>query len=156
MDSQKQKLKVDPIRSGTVIDHIAAGKALLVAQILKLGDAAQPVMFGMNLPSNKTGRKDILKIENRVLSEEEVNTVALISPEATFIVIEDYNIIKKSKVELPKHFTDIVTCPNPNCVTNTEQNIRTVFNLVRREPATVRCHYCEKKYDVHDVQFRIR
>jgi aspartate carbamoyltransferase regulatory subunit len=59
----KAKLKVDPIKQGTVIDHITAGKALQVADILNIGNSESEIMIGVNLTSKKMGKKDIIKIE---------------------------------------------------------------------------------------------
>jgi len=67
--SQVKTIKVNAIKNGTVIDHIAAGKILKVIDILNLtGDNS--VMIGMNLSSNKIGKKDIIKIENRELTKK--------------------------------------------------------------------------------------
>ena len=66
--NKMKMIKVNAIKNGTVIDHIAAGKALKVIDILTLtGNNA--VMIGMNLVSNRIGKKDIVKIENRELSQ---------------------------------------------------------------------------------------
>ncbi len=150
----KEKLKVDPIKNGTVIDHIEAGKALQVADILNLRHPKNELMIGMNLPSGKTGKKDILKIENRELSPEEVNSIALIAPTATLAIISDYNVVKKLSVSIPEKIDKIIVCPNPNCVTNIE-GIPTRFAVAKKEPMEIRCDYCEKQYSVNNVKFLI-
>ncbi len=149
----KNKLKVDPIKNGTVIDHIACGKALLVADILKLNPPKNLMMVGVNLSSQKMGKKDIIKIENRVLSDDEVNSIALISPTATLIIIKDFQVVKKQNISLPKTIKNHVICPNPNCITNMEK-VATRFELANRAPVQVRCDYCEKKYGISDVKFK--
>jgi len=148
----KNKLKVDPIRNGTVIDHIASGKALLVADILKLNPPENLMMVGVNLTSRKMGKKDIIKIENRVLSDDEVNSIALISPTATLIIIEDFTVVKKQSISLPTTIKNHIICPNSNCITNVEK-VATRFELANSEPVQVRCGYCEKKYYIGDVNF---
>jgi len=147
-----KQLKVDPIKSGTVIDHISAGKALQVADILNLRNPKNLMMIGVNLVSNKIGKKDIIKIENRVLTDDEVNGIALISPNATHIIIEDYQVVSKQKIEIPKYIKKHIVCPNSNCVTNVE-HVDTRFELANQDPVQVRCEYCEKKYDIEDVKF---
>ena len=149
----KNKLKVDPIKNGTVIDHIASGKALLVAEILKLNPPENLMMIGVNLMSKKMGKKDIIKIENRVLTDEEVNSIALISPTATLIIIKDLKVVKKQNISLPKIITNQIICPNANCITNIEK-VTTRFELANSEPVQVRCDYCEKKYSIGDVKFK--
>ena len=148
----KQQLKVDPIKSGTVIDHITAGKALQVADILNLKNPKNLMMIGVNLFSSKMGKKDIIKIENRVLTDDEVNGIALISPNATHITIENYEVVKKQRIAIPKYIKKHIVCPNPHCVTNIEK-VSTRFELANDEPVQVRCEYCEKKYDIEDVKF---
>ena len=119
-----KKLKVDPIKNGTVIDHITAGKVLHVAEILNISSTDSEVMIGLNLSSNKMQKKDLIKIENRELSKEEVGSIALISPNATLIYIKNFQVVSKSNIELPQKIKKLVICPNPNCVTNLEQVIR--------------------------------
>ena len=72
----KEQLKVDPIKNGTVIDHITAGKALQAAEILNIPNYEKEIMIGVNLSSRKMGRKDIIKIENREISAEEAGSIA--------------------------------------------------------------------------------
>ena len=148
----KNQLKVDPIKSGTVIDHITAGKALQVADILNLKNPKNLMMIGVNLSSNKMGKKDIIKIENRVLTADEVNGIALISPNASLIIIEDFEVVKKQRISIPKHINKHIVCPNSNCVTNVE-NVTTRFELAKQNPVRVRCEYCEKEYNIEDVKF---
>jgi len=149
---QGKTIKVNAIKNGTVIDHISAGKIRKVLDILHL-EGNEVVMVGMNLFSNKIGRKDIIKIENKELSELEANSIALIAPEATLIIIQNYEVVRKSKLQIPEHIDDIITCPNPKCITNSEQII-SKFKLTNNKPAQVRCLYCEKKYLIDDVKIK--
>lgn len=148
----KEKLKVDPIKNGTVIDHITSGKALQVADILNIANSDKEIMIGVNLTSKKMGKKDIIKIENREISKEEANSIALISPTATLIIIDDYKVVKKFGIDIPNEINDHIVCPNSNCITNIE-NVKTRFELANKEPIEVRCSYCEKKYFIDDVKF---
>lgn len=148
----KKKLKVDPIKNGTVIDHISAGKALQVADILNIGNSQREIMIGLNLISKKMGKKDIIKIENREISKEEANSIALISPTATLIIIDDYKVVKKFGIDIPKEINQHIVCPNSNCITNIEQ-VNTRFELAGNNPIEVRCSYCEKKYFIDEVKF---
>ena len=151
---KREQLKVDPIKNGTVIDHIASGKALKVIELLNLDLTDNLLMLGMNLSSNKMSRKDIIKIENRALTQDEADSIALISPSATIIIIENYEVVNKFSVEIPDKINSFIICPNPNCVTNAEP-VNTVFELACRNPIEVRCGYCEKKYGIDDVKFSI-
>ena len=86
----KEKLSVSAIRNGTVIDHIESEATFKVADILRVQDEQNPVLVGMNLSSGELGAKGIIKIENRRLTPDEVNKIALIAPRATLNIISDY------------------------------------------------------------------
>lgn len=149
-----KQIKVNAIKNGTVIDHITAGKVLKVIEILDLA-GSDVVMIGMNLPSNKLNKKDILKIENRELSPDEVNSIALIAPKATLIIIQDFNVVKKVSLEIPRFIENLIQCPNPNCITTLE-HIKSKFILTDDTTTKVRCFYCEKKYGIEQVKIKIK
>lgn len=153
MEKTKQQLKVDAIENGTVIDHIPAGKVLQVAEILNLNTPYE-VLIGMNFPSKKTGRKDIIKIENRELNEGEVSSLALIAPQATIAIIKNYQVVRKLPVQTPKTIERLIVCPNPKCVTNV-LSITTRFTISEDKEMQVRCLYCEKKYLVDEVKIKV-
>ncbi|AEH24438.1 aspartate carbamoyltransferase regulatory subunit [Pyrococcus yayanosii] len=145
------ELKVSAIREGTVIDHISAGKGLKVIEILGLGRLnGGAVLLAMNVPSKKLGRKDIVKVEGRFLSEEEVNKIALIAPSATVNIIRDYKVVEKFKVEVPDVIEGILRCANPNCITNHEY-VTTKFYVINKEPLKVRCYYCERTMEEDEI-----
>jgi aspartate carbamoyltransferase regulatory subunit len=97
----------------------------------------------MNLESKKMGTKDIIKIENKALNQQELNKIALVAPNANISIIKDYEVAKKMKVTLPKTITGIVKCFNPNCITNRD-GVTTRFWIVDEKPIKLRCHYCER------------
>ena len=134
---KKSELKIKAIENGTVIDHIAANKALHILKILNLPDTeTQNVTVAMNVSSSVIGRKDILKIENRELDSEELNQVALISPQATINIIRNYEPVKKDKVGLPDKIKGILKCTNSKCITNFENEpIVPIFNV--RDPVSL-------------------
>ncbi len=148
-----KQMKVDAIKNGTVIDHIPAGKGMQVADIINISGENE-VLIGVNLHSKKLDKKDIIKIENRELSQEEINSIALIAPEATLTIIKDFETIRKAKAEIPKSIEGLICCSNPKCITNSEQ-IKTKFKVTDRNPLKVRCCYCEKKYLVEEVKIKI-
>lgn len=152
--NKKPNLKIEPIKDGTVIDHITANKSLHVLNILGLPSAKDKnVTIAMNVFSNEIGRKDILKIENRELKSEELDQVALIAPEATINIIRDYKPIKKDKIKLAKTIGSILTCINPKCITNNiNEPITSKFTVIQKSPPIVRCHYCEKLINTKDIE----
>lgn len=144
-----KELKVQPIRNGTVIDHITGGMAITVLRILGIPRKASTstVTAAMNVPSHD-GRKDIVKIEDRELDAAEVNKISLIAPNATINIIREYEVARKEHVSLPDKVKGLVKCPNPNCVTNHEP-IKSQFVVVQRDPVRLRCAYCDR--EVADV-----
>ena len=152
-----KELKVDAIKNGTVIDHIPAGRAVQVLKILN-GKGPDPVSIGMNLASSKFGKKDILKIENHELFEEDVNRIALIAPTATITIIRDYEVSRKWTVEVPSVLKNIAHCPNPNCITNIE-DIQTRFKADADTAAggesSFVCCYCEKVYKAERLKIKL-
>ena len=145
------ELKVTAIKEGTVIDHIPAGKGLKVIRILKLDRLnGGALLLAANVHSKKLGKKDIVKIEGRFLSEDEVNKIALIAPSATVNIVRDYKVAEKFKVEIPWEISGILKCANPNCVSNHEYTTPK-FYVISREPLKVRCHYCERTMEEEEI-----
>jgi aspartate carbamoyltransferase regulatory subunit len=134
------ELRVSKIRSGTVIDHVTGGQALNVLTILDIdGSAGEQVSVGMNVPSDRLGRKDVVKVEDRELSQSEVDVLSLIAPEATINIIRDYEVVEKLRVERPDVVTDILACPNTNCITGGGEPVESRFEVLSEG---VRCEYC--------------
>ena len=77
--SDAEMRRVTAICNGTVIDHIPGGQALQVLRMLRLESGiSNPISLVMNVPSDKLGRKDVLKIEDRELVQEELDRLSLI------------------------------------------------------------------------------
>ncbi|RLG22905.1 aspartate carbamoyltransferase regulatory subunit [Methanosarcinales archaeon] len=140
-----KELKVKRIESGTVIDHIPPGQAPNVLKILGIrGGSKEVVSMVMNVVG-KTGKKDIVKIENRELAEDELDQIALIAPNATINIIRDYEVVEKYKVTPHDFVEGVVKCSNPNCISNTNEPIVPKFLVERKKPVVLRCMYCERK-----------
>ncbi len=129
-----RELKVKPIRNGTVIDHITANKALNVLKILGLPSKEAAVTIAMNVKSSQMGTKDIVKVEGRELESREVDKIALIAPKATINIVREYEIVEKGKVTLLNNVNGILKCPNPNCITNTNEPVKSKFHVIDTGP----------------------
>jgi len=142
-----EHLTISKIKEGTVIDHINSGKALLVLRILGIGpQSKETVTMAMNVPSKKMGKKDIVKVEGKFISPEELNRIALIAPKATINLIKDYEIHEKFKVNLPEAVEGILLCPNRNCITNSREPIIPRFKVfLENDNVVAKCYYCGKK-----------
>lgn len=139
--AENEGLLVRRIKNGTVIDHIDGGEALNVVKILGITGATQEALsIATNVPSRNMGRKDIVKLTNRELSKEEVNRIALISPHATINIIRNFKVWEKKGVEIPTLIEGIVRCPNPGCISNTNEPITSKFEV---SPKGLHCKYCD-------------
>ncbi len=168
-DSKKSKeMKIPPIPTGYVIDHMNVATAFKAGKILRLTDYVEShgnksiVSAVMNVESKRVpgGRKDILKIENRELDPSEVDKIALLSPYATLNKIRDYKVVEKRKVKLPNHLIDLVKCPNETCISNPKtcedgsvrkEPIPYRFDVLDNKKPVIRCYYCEKELDRDEI-----
>ena len=64
--------------------------------------AANRITVGFNLPSKALGAKDLIKIENKQLTQKQVNQLALLAPTATVNIIENFEVVQKYHPELPE------------------------------------------------------
>jgi aspartate carbamoyltransferase regulatory subunit len=141
MTETDKQLRVSKIQNGTVIDHVRGGQALNVLAILGIdGTGGEQVSVGMNVPSDALATKDIVKVEGRELSQDEVDVLSLIAPDATINIVRDYEVVEKHRVERPESVSGVLSCPNRNCITNADEPIDTRFEVLRDG---ARCVFCE-------------
>ena len=150
-NERKKELVVSAIDNGTVIDHIPANEIYKVVKILNLDKYNDEVLIGTNLSSKKFGKKGIIKVKNKFFEETEVNKISLVAPNATLIVIKDYEVVEKREVTLPENIHGIAKCANPKCITNAEP-MPTLFHLTDKEAGILQCHYCEKKQSIEKIK----
>jgi len=143
--------KVFAIENGTVIDHVTVGYAIRIIRLLNLPIDNRVVTTGLNFKSKTMGLKDIIKVENRELTPEEVSIIALFAPNASINIIRDFKVYKKFKVEVPKKIDKLVVCPNPKCITNHER-MSTVFYATHNGQLKLKCHYCEKTFKGEEIK----
>jgi len=148
----EKDLLVRKIENGTVIDHITAGKGLAVAHILNLISGGQATVVLLNVASKKLGKKDVVKIENKVVSEEEANKMALIAPDATVNIVKNWKVVEKKKISLPDSLENIVKCPNANCITNSDESIKPKLFVEKKNVVKLRCFYCERMFDLSEIK----
>jgi aspartate carbamoyltransferase regulatory subunit len=147
-----KELRVSKIKDGTVIDHIRGGYALDVVKILGITGKEKRVMtIAINVPSRSFGVKDIVKIEGKALSPQEVNRIALVAPHAIINIIKDYAVVEKLEVKLPRAIEGIVKCANPCCISNADEPVVSKFYVIAEEPLLLKCHYCGVTLEQADV-----
>ena len=111
-------MNIYAIENGYVIDHIPAGKGMYVYEILDLISLSCQVAIITNAKSNKSGLKDIIKINE--LIDLDLDTIAFIAPDATVNIIRDSVRVEKKKLSLPDKLVNVIKCPNPRCICNNE------------------------------------
>ncbi|MFR1051875.1 MAG: aspartate carbamoyltransferase regulatory subunit [Lachnospirales bacterium] len=138
-------MNVDSVERGLVIDHIEAGRSMEIYKVLGLDKLDCCVAIIKNARSGKTGRKDIMKIEDRI--DLDLDALGFIDPNITVNIIDGGRIVEKKQLKLPATVTDIIRCTNPRCITSVEQELPHVFHLADRERGLYRCAYCDQVHD---------
>lgn len=147
----KKTRSVSAIENGVVIDHIPAGQSLKIMRFLHVVNSKQQVTLGLNLRSTSLKLKDLIKIENRLLTSQEIDHVAIFAPNATINRIENFKVSMKINCELPKIIRDVPVCPNLNCINHVE--FKGYFKLEgSSNQVKLRCFYCEKQFDRDQVE----
>ena len=137
-------MRVDSIKNGIVIDHIIAGKAMQIYNMLELDKLSCSVALLMRVPSKRMGTKDIIKIDEDIALN--FGVLAYVSPNVTVNIIRDGALAKRERLALPERIKDIIKCKNPRCITTTEQEIHHIFHLTDAKKGVYRCAYCDTKY----------
>lgn len=137
---------IHKITNGTVIDHIKAGHSRKLLDIIGSGDDI--VTIGVNFESAKYGRKDILKFDNKNLSDKEIALVSILFPEASISIIRNGHVLEKKKHTKPAIIEGIIACPNPKCISNNEE-VTTMFHT---SPSFL-CLYCERTVRFDEIGF---
>ncbi len=142
------KNRLVSLESGTAIDHIKKGHGLTIMDALDL-DSDTTYSIAVNVPSKSMGRKDLVMIEHKELSEQEYSKIGFISSNATINIIKENQVIKKIKADLPDSAEGFIKCYNPNCITNFE-DIPTKFKI-SQQPLKAKCFYCEKTMNENEI-----
>ena len=137
-------LNIDSLEKGVVIDHIEAGKSMEIYRVLELDKLDCSVAIIKNARSKKSGRKDIIKIEDRI--DIDLDVLGFIDPNITVNIIDGGRIIEKKHLQLPERIVNVAKCKNPRCITSVEQELDHVFLLTDPEKGVYRCMYCEQEY----------
>ncbi len=149
--TQDNKLQVEAIKCGTVIDHIPARVGFRLLSLFRLTETDQRITIGLNLPSGEMQRKDLIKIENTFLTDDQINQLAIYAPHATVNRIDNYDVVAKIVPALPERIERVLTCPNSNCISHNEP-VHSVFTVRQRaQDISLKCKYCEKEFAHHVV-----
>ena len=136
-------MNIDSIKNGYVIDHIQAGKSFEIYKYLKLDRLDTPVAIMKNVKSAKSGKKDIIKIDQ--ILDINLDILGYLDPNITVNKIKDEKIIEKYQPQLPDKLVNVIKCKNPRCITSIEQDLPHIYELTDREKGIYRCKYCEEQ-----------
>ena len=151
---EQSELMVRRIKEGTVIDHIDEGKGLQVLDALRInGQDGSLITLAMNVPSGKSKKKDIIKVENKFLKDADTNKIAIIASKATINIIKNYKLIEKRRVALPNEIDKIFRCTNPDCITNSTEHIESIMDVIDKEGTVLKCRYCARILDVSKIKY---
>ena len=137
-------LNIDEIQNGIVIDHIKAGTAVGLMELLGItGNKTANVALIQNARSHKAdcGRKDIIKVEGDA-SWLNLDVLAYLDPDISVTVIENGKAVRKEKPKPPKRLVNIVRCRNPRCISSIEEECDQIFEMSSN--GKYRCIYCEQ------------
>jgi aspartate carbamoyltransferase regulatory subunit len=151
---QESDLIVRRIREGTVIDHIDEGRGLQVLHALGIdGKDGSVITIALNVPSGKFKKKDIIKVEDRFLMDDDTNKLAVIAPKATVNIIKNFKLVEKRRVSLPNEIDRIFRCSNPDCITNSSERIESIMDVIDKEGLVLKCRYCGRILDVNKLRY---
>ncbi len=141
----QKKLQVEAIQHGSVIDHIPAQQGVKILKFFKFTQTNEKITIGLNLSTHNGNSKDLIKVENTFISDEQANQLALFAPNATINQIKDFKVVNKFPVQLPSSFIGVLACPNSNCISHNEP-VKTRFYVNNKSVLKLKCHYCEKSF----------
>lgn len=139
-------MNIDGVSNGIVIDHIQAGKSMVIYELLHLDNLDSCVAVIQNATSSKYGKKDVIKIDENI--DLDYDILGYIDTNITVNIIEDGKLARKLHMDLPANLKNIVKCINPRCITSVEQEIEHSFKLVDRQKKIYRCEYCDAEHRV--------
>ena len=146
-ESRRNRILVNKIEEGTVVDHIPAWKSSLVLKVLRIEDMAQKrpavsVAVLQNVASKRLGRKDVIKIDRWRIDEREADILHLIFPAATINYIENWEVSKYTP-RVPDGIEGRIRCPELMCISNSEREPLTSKFLTRKAERVLQCYYCD-------------
>ncbi len=134
-------MNIDTIENGYVIDHIKAGNAMKIYDLLNLKELECQVALITNAKSKKMNTKDLIKIGE--LIDIDFEKLAFIDHDITVNIVKNNKIIEKRNLSLPEKLINVAKCKNPRCITSTERDLDQIFKLTNKEKQIYRCIYCE-------------
>jgi aspartate carbamoyltransferase regulatory subunit len=72
---------------------------------------------------------------------------------STVNIIKDYKLVEKRRVSLPNEIDRIFRCSNPECITNSNERIESIMDVMDKETLVLKCRYCSRLLDVSKLKY---
>ncbi len=146
-------LKIAWIDNGIVIDHIKNESTEKIFKAMDITNKKGMISFAFNLKSKTMNSKGIIKIEDKELSDNEIDIISLFSPGSTINYIENGQIVKKHICKIPNKIDNLLVCKTTKCITNNEKNMSSSF-LLKEKNNNVEafCVYCERVFNIDELE----
>jgi len=141
---------IRPVVNGTVIDHVEGNPYVIqkISRLLKLCERGDVFRMGVVEPIKRPDqRKGVMMIKDRLLSDQDLRSVATMAPGATINDIREGRVVRKRDVFLPEMIEGLpgISCTNHRCITRHEYHEHIPVRAARVGPEgqnIVKCHYC--------------
>ncbi len=84
---------------------------------------------------------------------DDTSKLAVISPSSTVNIIKNYKLVEKRRVSLPNEIDRIFRCSNPDCITNSKEDIESVMDVIDKDSLVLKCRYCNRILDVNKLKY---
>jgi aspartate carbamoyltransferase regulatory subunit len=95
----------------------------------------------------------MIKVEGKFLEDDDTNKLAVIAPASTVNIVKNYKLVEKRRVSLPNEIEKIFRCSNPECVTNSNEHIESIMDVLDKEKLVLKCRYCNRVLDVNQLKY---
>ena len=151
---EQSDLTVRRIKDGTVIDHIDVGIGLKVLEALQIdGSDGDVITIALNVQNRKLKKKEIIKVEEKFLEDDDTNKLTVRAHTTTVNIVQNYKLVEKRRVSLPNEIDRIFRCSNPECVTNSNEHIESIMDVLDKEKLVLKCRYCNRVLDVNQLTY---
>ncbi len=148
------ELQITALKNGIVIDHIPVEKTFPIVEILRLREYGEVITVACNLKSSSLGKKGLIKIADRNLGDRELGEIAILAPDVTINIIENFKVVKKVKLSIPNEIVGLIKCNNNKCISNHE-NIESKFIKIKDgDKIKYKCLYCERVIAEHEIELK--
>jgi len=165
---KKHKLGTFYTDNGAVLDHLYPESVSDIIKVLRDAFGEIPLNISYWWRSRKHGRKGRItiplehetleerdeKLEELIakLTDPEISTrIALLSPRNTISIIKGGKVLTEEKpykwsARIPDEVTNLVRCPNSNCITNAEDVPLRVYHKDENGDHRFICRYCRAEF----------